>query len=164
MALTTTGKDPAMPFNTYELDSHQQVTAKNYCHVYAVEKLPSALLLFKAATTQAQNAAEYLWQQSYDQYFSECIVSTITGKDPAMPFNTYGLHSHQQVTAKNYCHVYAVERMPSALSLFQAAVDRCVNAALENMSFSVMAVGISAIKPEMTLLCERQLNELYSKN
>ncbi len=123
-----------------------------------------ALLLFLGAnTTQAQNAAEYLWQQEYDQYFDECMASTTTGVEPAMPFSTYGLHSHQQVTAKNYCHVYAIERMPSALSIFQAAVDRCVNAALENMSFSVMVVGIAAIKPGLTVTCERQLNEMYSK-
>jgi hypothetical protein len=124
-----------------------------------------ALLLFLGAnTTQAQNAAEYLWQQEYDQYFGECMASATTGIEPGMPFYTSGLHSHQQVTAKNYCHVYAIERMPSALSIFKAAVDRCVNAALENMSFSVMVGGIAAIKPGLTVTCERQLNEMYSKS
>jgi hypothetical protein len=121
-------------------------------------------LISLSNTTQAQDPAEYLWQQEYNQYFDQCMASTTTGVEPAMSFSTYGLHSHQQVAAKNYCNVYAIEKTPSALSLFQAAVDRCVNAALENMSFSVMVGGIAAIKSGLTVTCERQLNEMYSKS
>jgi hypothetical protein len=114
--------------------------------------------------TQAQDAAEYLWRQEYDQYFNQCMASTTTGIEPAMPFSTYGLHSHQQVADKNYCNVYATEKTPSPEALYQVSLDRCVNARLENIPFLAMQFGVTALKPQLVEFCERYILESIVDN
>lgn len=119
-------------------------------------------LLLCVNTSQAQSVEIWLWQQQYDRYFSDCMSSGL-GINSAQLYNKEH-PNFLPATAKTYCIVYAREKTPSPVALYQIALDRCVNELLENMRFSVMEFGAAAIKPELIEICERSLVDSISDN